>query len=157
MVLAELGSKVAIALRKMTQATIVDETVMNDMLQEICRALMQADVNVKQVKQMRESIKKNVNVEELVGAVHLLQVRLDRHAPAPRVSFHRVSVRVSLESGSRLLVCLLSLRLLLLVRFSLQPLASLLASWEGTRSPADRVLYGFSSAPVSICTRVRTS
>ena len=64
MVLAELGSKVAIALRKMTQATIVDETVMNDMLQEICRALMQADVNVKQVKQMRESIKKNVNVEE---------------------------------------------------------------------------------------------
>ena len=70
MVLAELGSKVAIALRKMTQATIVDETVMNDMLQEICRALMQADVNVKQVKQMRESIKKNVNVEELANGLN---------------------------------------------------------------------------------------
>ena len=70
MVLAELGSKVAIALRKMTQATIVDETVMNDMLQEICRALMQADVNVHQVKRMRESIKKNVNVEELANGLN---------------------------------------------------------------------------------------
>ena len=49
MVLADLGSKVASALRKMTQATVVDQTVMNEMLTEICKALLQADVNVAQV------------------------------------------------------------------------------------------------------------
>jgi signal recognition particle subunit SRP54 len=43
---------------------------MNDMLQEICRALMQADVNIHQVKRMRESIKNNVNVEELANGLN---------------------------------------------------------------------------------------
>ena len=50
MVLADLGSKVALALRKMTQATVIDSTVMNEMLSEICKALLQADVNVAQVR-----------------------------------------------------------------------------------------------------------
>ena len=36
MVLADLGSKIAVALRKMTQTTIIDQTVMNEMLSEIC-------------------------------------------------------------------------------------------------------------------------
>ena len=57
MVLAEMGSKIAIALRKMTSATVVDSTVMNEMLAEICKALLQADVNVAQVKKMRESMR----------------------------------------------------------------------------------------------------
>ena len=97
MVLAELGSKVAVALRKMTQATVVgapniaphmlskfplthffshrvslstDQTVMNDMLQEICKALLQADVNVAAVKKMREAIKNNVDVEALAGGLN---------------------------------------------------------------------------------------
>ena len=70
MVLADLGSKVAIALKKMTQATVIDQTVMNDMLMEICKALLQADVNVAQVKQLRESIKKNVDVEALAGGLN---------------------------------------------------------------------------------------
>ena len=52
MVLADLGSKVAIALRKMTQATVIDQTVMNEMLTEICKALLQADVNVAQESSM---------------------------------------------------------------------------------------------------------
>ena len=97
MVLAELGSKVAVALRKMTQATVVgapniaphmlsklslshffshrvllstDQTVMNDMLQEICKALLQADVNVAAVKKMREAIKNNDDVEALAGGLN---------------------------------------------------------------------------------------
>ena len=49
MVLADLGSKIAVALRKMTQTTVIDQTVMNDMLAEICKALLQADVNIAQV------------------------------------------------------------------------------------------------------------
>jgi len=70
MVLAELGSKVAIALRKMTSATVIDQTVMNEMLSEICKALLQADVNVAQVKRMREAIKNNVDVEALAGGLN---------------------------------------------------------------------------------------
>ena len=70
MVLADLGSKVAIALRKMTQATVIDQTVMNEMLSEICKALLQADVNVAQVKHLREQVKKNVDVEALAGGLN---------------------------------------------------------------------------------------
>ncbi|KOO24534.1 signal recognition particle 54 kda protein [Chrysochromulina tobinii] len=70
MVLADLGSKVADALRKMTRATVVDQTVMNEMLAEICKALLQADVNVAQVKALRESIKKNVDVEALASGLN---------------------------------------------------------------------------------------
>ena len=70
MVLAELGSKVAIALRKMTSATVIDQTVMNEMLAEICKALLQADVNVAQVKHLREQIKKNVDVESLASGMN---------------------------------------------------------------------------------------
>ena len=65
-----MGSKVAIALRKMTQATVIDTTVMNEMLSEICKALLQADVNVQQVKHLRESIKRNVDVEALAGGLN---------------------------------------------------------------------------------------
>mmetsp|Transcript_50913 Transcript_50913/g.84376 ORF Transcript_50913/g.84376 Transcript_50913/m.84376 type:complete len:488 (+) Transcript_50913:70-1533(+) len=70
MVLAELGSKVAVALRKMTQATVIDQNVINEMLQEICKALLQADVNVAQVKHLREQIKKNVDVESLASGMN---------------------------------------------------------------------------------------
>jgi len=70
MVLADLGSKVAAAMRKMTQATVVDTNVLNEMLTEICKALLQADVNVAQVKHMRESVKKNVDVESLASGMN---------------------------------------------------------------------------------------
>lgn len=70
MVLADLGSKVAVALRKMTQATVIDQNVINEMLQEICKALLQADVNVAQVKHLREQIKKNVDPESLASGMN---------------------------------------------------------------------------------------
>jgi len=70
MVLADLGSKVAVALRKMTQATVIDQTVINEMLAEICKALLQADVNVAQVKHLREQIKKEVDVESMASGMN---------------------------------------------------------------------------------------
>jgi len=69
-VLAELGSKVAVALRKMTQATVIDQAVVNEMLAEICKALLQADVNVAQVKHLREQIKRNVDPESLASGMN---------------------------------------------------------------------------------------
>ena len=53
--LADLGSKIAVAMRKMTQTTVIDQTVMNEMLTEICKALLQADVNIAQVRAGRSA------------------------------------------------------------------------------------------------------
>ena len=51
MVLAELGSKLTGVLRKLQATTVVDEEILDSILKEICRALMEADVNVKLVGQ----------------------------------------------------------------------------------------------------------
>ena len=74
MVLADLGSKIAVALRKMTQTTIIDQTVMNDMLSEICKALLQADVNIAQVKHLREQVKQGVDIEQMAGGINKRKV-----------------------------------------------------------------------------------
>ena len=74
MVLADLGSKIAVALRKMTQTTVIDQTVMNDMLQEICKALLQADINIAQVKHLREQVKKGVDIEQMAGGINKRKV-----------------------------------------------------------------------------------
>ncbi len=57
MVLAELGSKITSAIRKMTNSSVVDEEVLTAMLKEICAALLESDVNVKLVLQLRANIK----------------------------------------------------------------------------------------------------
>lgn len=49
MVLADLGSKLSVALRNMANHTVIDQDVLDTMLQDICKALLQADVNVAQV------------------------------------------------------------------------------------------------------------
>ena len=46
MVLGELGSALAGALRKLGEHTVVDEEVMDACLKEVTKALLQADVNV---------------------------------------------------------------------------------------------------------------
>jgi signal recognition particle GTPase len=93
MVLADLGSKVAVALRKMTQAPIVDANVLNEMLTEICKALLQADVNVAQVKHLRESIKKNVDIESLASGMN------------KRKMLEQARVRLRHDRGARPPVC----------------------------------------------------
>lgn len=57
MVLADLGRKITDALRTMSNKTVIDEEVLNDMLKLICAALLEADVNVKLVAQLRKNIK----------------------------------------------------------------------------------------------------
>ncbi len=57
MVLGELGAKISGALRKMRNAVVIDEDVLDEMLKEICYALLSSDVNVKLVKQLRENIR----------------------------------------------------------------------------------------------------
>ncbi|KAF7640928.1 hypothetical protein LDENG_00004750, partial [Lucifuga dentata] len=57
MVLADLGRKITSALRSLSNATIINEEVLNAMLKEVCTALLEADVNIKLVKQLRENVK----------------------------------------------------------------------------------------------------
>jgi len=57
-----------------TQTTIIDQTVMNEMLSEICKALLQADVNIAQVKHLREQVKQGVDIEQMAGGINKRKV-----------------------------------------------------------------------------------
>ncbi|EPS68116.1 hypothetical protein M569_06658, partial [Genlisea aurea] len=67
MVLAELGGSITRALQQMSNATIIDEKVLNDCLNDISRALLTADVNFKLLADMRANIKKIVNLDDLAA------------------------------------------------------------------------------------------
>lgn len=70
MVLEGLGGRITSALRKMTDATVIDEDTLNDMLKEIARALLEADVNVRSVQQLRKNVANRVKLEELAAGVN---------------------------------------------------------------------------------------
>ncbi|KAH1240436.1 Signal recognition particle protein 2 [Glycine max] len=67
MVLAELGGSISRALQQMSNATIIDEKVLNDCLNDITRALLQSDVQFKLVRDMQTNIKNIVNLEDLAA------------------------------------------------------------------------------------------
>lgn len=67
MVLAQLGGSISRALQQMSNATIIDEKVLNDCLNEITRALLQSDVQFKLVRDMQTNIKKIVNLDDLAA------------------------------------------------------------------------------------------
>ncbi|RDX80144.1 hypothetical protein CR513_39333 [Mucuna pruriens] len=67
MVLAELGGSISRALQQMSNATIIDEKVLNDCLNDITRALLQSDVQFKLVRDMQTNIKNIVNLDDLAA------------------------------------------------------------------------------------------
>ncbi|KAI8558956.1 hypothetical protein RHMOL_Rhmol04G0136600 [Rhododendron molle] len=67
MVLGELGGRIARAIQQMSNATIVDENVLNECLREITRALLQADVRFELVRDMQTNIKNVVNLDRLAA------------------------------------------------------------------------------------------
>ncbi|ROJ78814.1 Protein transport protein Sec23A [Anabarilius grahami] len=70
MVLADLGRKITSALRSLSNATIINEEVLNAMLKEVCAALLEADVNIKLVKQLRENVKAAIDLEEMASGLN---------------------------------------------------------------------------------------
>lgn len=70
MVLNELGSKISGALRAMSSSTTVDEAAMEACLKEITKALLQADVNVGLVVNLKKNIVKAVNIKELASGMN---------------------------------------------------------------------------------------
>ncbi|OIW19219.1 hypothetical protein TanjilG_20344 [Lupinus angustifolius] len=67
MVLQQLGGSISRALQQMSNATIIDEKVLNECLNEITRALLQSDVQFKLVRDMQTNIKKIVNLDDLAA------------------------------------------------------------------------------------------
>ena len=70
MVLADLGRRIRDAINKLGQATIINEDELNIMLREVCSALIESDVNVRLVKQLRENVKKTIDFDEMTGGVN---------------------------------------------------------------------------------------
>lgn len=68
--LAQLGGSISRALAQMSNATVIDEKVLNDCLNEISRALLQADVQFKMVRDMQANIKRIVNLEALAAGTN---------------------------------------------------------------------------------------
>jgi signal recognition particle subunit SRP54 len=65
MVLAQLGSSIAGALARMSQATVVDDKALSDCLNEVSRALLQADVRFETVRDVKAGIKSAANLAAL--------------------------------------------------------------------------------------------
>lgn len=70
MVLADLGRRIRNAIGKLGQATIINEDELNAMLKEVCGALIESDVNVKLVAQLRDNVKKTINFDDMAGGVN---------------------------------------------------------------------------------------
>jgi signal recognition particle subunit SRP54 len=69
-VLAELGSKITRAIVNMRNSTVIDESVLDEMLKEIGNALVAADVNFQLVLKLRKNIKSQINLEELAAGLN---------------------------------------------------------------------------------------
>ncbi|PHH58949.1 hypothetical protein CDD81_4063 [Ophiocordyceps australis] len=70
MVLQDLGRRINAAVTSITREPNLDEKALDNMLKEICAALLEADVNVRLVGQLRKSIKAAVNLKELPPGVN---------------------------------------------------------------------------------------
>ena len=65
MVLADLGRKINAALLSLNKATVINEEVLNNMLKEVQRALLEADVNIRLVKQLRENVRGAIDFDDM--------------------------------------------------------------------------------------------
>lgn len=74
MVLQELGAQITKAIGQLGAQLTIDEKVLDACLKEISTALLQSDVNVKTVLQLRNGIKKRVNIEQLAAGLNKQRV-----------------------------------------------------------------------------------
>lgn len=65
MVLKELGGSIVGALQRMSNATTIDKDVLNACLNDINRALLHADVQLSLVANLKTSINKLVDLQNL--------------------------------------------------------------------------------------------
>src|SRR6218665_956309 len=70
MVLADLGRKITSAIRSLGNATVINQEVLDNMLKEICAALLEADVNILLVKKLRENVRNVIDFDEMAAGLN---------------------------------------------------------------------------------------
>ncbi|RMJ22051.1 signal recognition particle, partial [Aspergillus sp. HF37] len=70
MVLQDLGRRINAAVNDLARSNNLDEKAFDDMLKEICSALLAADVNVRLVQSLRKTVKSEVNFASIPPAVN---------------------------------------------------------------------------------------
>ena len=65
MVLADLGRKINAALLSLNKATVINEEVLTNMLKEVQRALLEADVNIRLVKKLSENVRGAIDFDDM--------------------------------------------------------------------------------------------
>lgn len=70
MVLSELGQRITGAFRKLNTAPIIDDELLDEVLKDIAAALLQSDVNVRYVSELRSNVRKRVLLESDAGGVN---------------------------------------------------------------------------------------
>lgn len=70
MVLADLGKRINSALGDLAKSNTVDEETLDAVLKQICSALLESDVNVRLVGNLRKSIKAKVNLKDQPAGVN---------------------------------------------------------------------------------------
>lgn len=63
MVLAELGTKIQSAFKKLNRAQKIDKPLIDEILKEVCNALMISDINIKYVMKLRSEVEKKINAK----------------------------------------------------------------------------------------------
>lgn len=118
MVLSDLGRRINAAVSDLTRSATLDEKAFDGMVKEICNALVEADVNIKLVANLRNSIKRTVNFKDVAPGVNkkrLIQktvfdelVKLvDPHAEAfrPKKGKPNVIMFVGLQGSGKTTTC----------------------------------------------------
>lgn len=65
MAFSALADKLSHALSNMSKSFVIDQKVVNQLVNDICLALCQADVDVRLVKTIRENIQKKIDLEQI--------------------------------------------------------------------------------------------
>lgn len=68
MVLGDLSSKLTAALQRLNARTVIDEEAVDACLKEIAAALLEADVNVRYVSELRSCIRNKLQLEEALAS-----------------------------------------------------------------------------------------
>jgi signal recognition particle subunit SRP54 len=74
MVLNDLGSAITGALRKLNAHVVVDDTLLDECLKDVCNALLRSDVSVPAVVTLKKNIKKEVDLENMPDGMNAKKV-----------------------------------------------------------------------------------
>ncbi|RHZ82262.1 hypothetical protein Glove_110g112 [Diversispora epigaea] len=74
MVLADLGRRINAALAQINKEPVIDAKVLDALLKEICHALLEADVNVRLVGNLRNNVKNAVKIQDLAAGINKRKV-----------------------------------------------------------------------------------